>query len=494
MPRKATSGTSCGTEQDEHPSKYDLRKRTGRGMVSADKKLQDARHDTLVGRTKRTTTNTRTRSSSSRGSVSKRTGVLSGQRWARRNKKRLWLAEAILKENDTQYLIEYAPVYEGAQREISWQPKYYANAALVRDWEERKMAIAHGDSNAGRGKDPSSTKNEDGAGQRNSLMADGGQPQTPVTDHQSLERYGTESEKSRQYSASFVDERTPGGFGEGSHNTQLKATNPIIPEILGTLVPGRNVPVAHMYESAALKNQGAAHARPYVKYGRNLAAAVEDNRRRDEPQPPHNVALEVRSSEPQPSSPEVASSAFQHPVKSASSQQLPMTGAENSVYALTTTGIGKLGSFLVEAATKCVSQNSGEKTSASDTYGVQSNDYSRVEGSTHNQDGLATRLGDQGKLPPRPGTRISTLLSPAPSTFSNNGNQDHRAALPVGIGSGQASQRALALVAVSENRNIGVPSTGSGKLASAKGQLRSLLRESRRRRFQRTGLHSPPSP
>jgi hypothetical protein len=103
-------------------------------------------------------------------------------------------------------------------------------------------------------------------------------------------------------------------------------------------------------------------------------------------------------------------------------------------------GIEELESFLVEAATKCVSQNSEEKTSASDKYGVQLNDYSRVEGSRQNQDCHVTKIGGQGKLPPRSGTRISTLLSPAPSTLSNNNNQDHRAASPVGIGSGQASR------------------------------------------------------
>ena len=194
MPRRTTAGTSRGTEQDEHPSKYDLRKRTRHGMVSADKNLQDTRHDTLVGRTKRTPTSTRTRSSSSGGFVSKRTGVSSGQRWANRNRNKLWLTEAILKENDTQYLIEYAPVYEGAQREISWQPKHYANAALARDWKERDMANVHENSKAERDDDPASTtKNEDRARRRGSLMTYGGRLQSPITDHQLRHRINEES-------------------------------------------------------------------------------------------------------------------------------------------------------------------------------------------------------------------------------------------------------------------------------------------------------------
>lgn len=80
--------------------------------------------------------------------MNKRTRVSSGQGSAERNKNKLWLAEAIREENNMQYLIEYKPVSKGAQREISWQPKHHAKAALVNDWEERKIATAHGNSNA----------------------------------------------------------------------------------------------------------------------------------------------------------------------------------------------------------------------------------------------------------------------------------------------------------------------------------------------------------
>jgi hypothetical protein len=58
--------------------------------------------------------------------------------------------EAIPEESDSQYLIKYEPVEEGAQCEISWQPKHYANAALVAWWEERKMETALGNGNAER--------------------------------------------------------------------------------------------------------------------------------------------------------------------------------------------------------------------------------------------------------------------------------------------------------------------------------------------------------
>jgi hypothetical protein len=339
MRRNVAARSSRDVEPDKQLPRYGLRKRTAQ---SYGKDLEDvSKHQTLAKRTRPTITLTRARSSSSRNSVEKQAKSRSGQGWTKKNQDKFWFAEAILKENDTQYFIEYKPVYEGAQREISWQPKHYANAALVRDWKERNMANVHENSNAERDNGPASTKNEDRAGRRGSLMAYGGQLQSPITDHQSLEQYGTESEKSQQYSADLIDKRTAGGFEERSQTIQLKATSPSIPETLDTLVPERNVAFAHMYESAASKNWGAAYARPDVEYGRNLPAAVEDNHRCDGPQPRHDMAQEIRFSETQPISPKVASSAVQHPVKSVSSQQdgnhshVEIALAEDQKYRLT---------------------------------------------------------------------------------------------------------------------------------------------------------------
>jgi hypothetical protein len=66
------------------------------------------------------------------------------------DEEKLWFAEAIFEESETQYLIKYEPVHEGAQREISWQPKHYTNAALTAWWEERKSDIALENGNAKR--------------------------------------------------------------------------------------------------------------------------------------------------------------------------------------------------------------------------------------------------------------------------------------------------------------------------------------------------------
>lgn len=68
----------------------------------------------------------------------------------RKDEDKAWSAEAILEESDAQYLIKYEPVEEGAQCEISWQPKCNANEALIAWWEERKIGSALEDGNAER--------------------------------------------------------------------------------------------------------------------------------------------------------------------------------------------------------------------------------------------------------------------------------------------------------------------------------------------------------
>ena len=142
MPCKVIPRTSRGAEPDEQPSKYGLRKRTAQQMGSDGRNLQDTRRDTLTKETRRKATDARAQSSSSRQSTKKRKRASLGQGWARSNKSREWLAEAILKEDGTRYLRKYEPVYEGAQSVISWQPKGNANTALVDDWEERTIRAA----------------------------------------------------------------------------------------------------------------------------------------------------------------------------------------------------------------------------------------------------------------------------------------------------------------------------------------------------------------
>jgi hypothetical protein len=120
-------------------------------MASDGKSYEDAtRHYSLPKRHKRTPTFTRAHPPSSTGSVRKRTKKGLGRRHTRKDEGKAWSAEAILEESDSQYLTRYAPVEEGAQCEISWQPKCNANEALIAWWEERKIGSALEDNNAER--------------------------------------------------------------------------------------------------------------------------------------------------------------------------------------------------------------------------------------------------------------------------------------------------------------------------------------------------------
>jgi hypothetical protein len=101
-------------------------------MASDDMSHEDAsKHQSPPNRPKRTPTFTRAHSPSSRGSAKKRTIKGLGRRHTRKDGDKAWFAEAILEESGSQYLIKYEPVEEGAQCEISWQPKCNANEALI---------------------------------------------------------------------------------------------------------------------------------------------------------------------------------------------------------------------------------------------------------------------------------------------------------------------------------------------------------------------------
>ena len=151
MRSRTTTDSSRVAEPDDQPPRYELRKRTAHQMASDDKSHEDApRHQSPTKRLKWTSAFSSAHSPSSRGSANKRTIKGLGRRRTRKDEDKAWSAEAILEESDAQYLIKYAPVEEGAQCEISWQPKCNANEALIAWWEERKIGSALEDSNAER--------------------------------------------------------------------------------------------------------------------------------------------------------------------------------------------------------------------------------------------------------------------------------------------------------------------------------------------------------
>ena len=135
-------------------------------MASDDKSHEDAsRHQSPPKRPKRKPTLTRAHSPSSRCPAKKRTIKGLGHRRTRKDQDKAWSAEATLEESDAQYLIKYEPVEEGAHCEISWQPKHYANAALIEWWEERKMEITLENSNAERDNVPDLSSEDNKASQ-----------------------------------------------------------------------------------------------------------------------------------------------------------------------------------------------------------------------------------------------------------------------------------------------------------------------------------------
>jgi hypothetical protein len=111
-------------EPDGQRPRYGIRMRTGHQTVSDDKSHEDApRHRSPPKRLKRTPASSSAYFPSSRGPAKKRRKEGQGQRHTRKDKGKAWSAEAILEESDSQYLIKYEPVEEGAQCEISRQPK-----------------------------------------------------------------------------------------------------------------------------------------------------------------------------------------------------------------------------------------------------------------------------------------------------------------------------------------------------------------------------------
>lgn len=348
--------------------------------------VHDAGHETFAKRTKRTPISTRAQLSISSGSVNKSAERKAAPRWAKKNKNKFWLAEAILEENDTQYRIRYEPVHEGAQSEISWQPKRFANAALLKDWKERKMAVVPGSCNADN--DPDSMSKDDGAGQHSGFVGHG--HQDLAASFPSQEPCYARLASREQHTIDFVDKRILAGFGNSPEDTLLAATSTIVPEDLSIRAPESSAAAAEMYDDH--KNRGLHDSSALALYTLENGSA------------PPQCGLQIHNHEP----------------------------------------------------------------SEDDT----------VE-------------GDLGKLTPRPGTKISTILSPAPCTLSDD-NKDGESSTLVGEHRRQASPRMSVEVKVSNNSDVS--SGPPGKLASAREQLRLLLRGPGRRRYRQPHPSLPPSP
>jgi hypothetical protein len=330
-----------------------------------------------------------------------------------------------------------------------------------------------------------------------------GRPQKSVMGLLSQEQHDGKSEDFKQHTVKLlVDKRTFQGNEEPANNTLLEAPTTIVPPFSNVFMPSINVAVARMYghrksrephDSSPLSsnNSGRVSASPHIEGSAILSAAVEGIYHCDKSQAHNDMAPEEGSSKSKPRSRKVAASTGQHIETSSRSQQLRMNSREHPMYAPVADDTKDLESSFVAAATAFVPQNRNDNTSVQAAYGVQMNDHSRAKDSEEVPGGHAMHWGGQGKSFPRPGTKISTLLSPVPPTPSNDNKDDESATL---TGKDSAQATALAHVEVSNNKDSGVPSASLGKLASAREQLRLLLRGPGRRRYQKSRFLLPPSP
>jgi hypothetical protein len=346
------------------------------------------------------------------------------------------------------------------------------------------MEIVLENNNAERDSVPNLPAEDDGASQHYIPVKSHGRPQKSLTGLLSLEQYDGKPEDTKQHTVKLVDKSTFQGNEEPAENILLEAPTTVISQFSNVLMPPINVAVARMYEHqeprephvsspVALNNPGKLSASPRFKVSATLPAAVEDSHRCDKSQPRNDMVPEGGSRKSESRSPKAASTRGQHFATSASSQQLRMAGGEKSVSVPVTDDTKELESYLVEAATAHVSQNRNNNAYVQAAYGVQINDQCRAKGSEKVPWGHAMDWGGQGRSSPRPGTRISTLLSPVPPTPSNDNKYDESATL---TGRDSAQTRTLTYVEVSDSRDSGIPSASLGGLASAREQLRLLLR------------------
>jgi hypothetical protein len=391
-------------------------------MASDDKSHEDApRHQSPTKRLKQTSTFSSAHSPSSRGPAKKRTIKGLGRRRTRKDGDRAWSAEAILEESDSQYLIKYEPVEEGAQCEISWQPKHYANVALIAWWEERKMDVALENGNAERDNVPDLLSEDNESSEHYNPVENHGHPEKSVRGLLSQEQHDGKSEDTKHHTVKLLDESTFQSNEEPIENILLEAPTTVISQFSNVLMPPINVAGARMYDHqeprephdsspVALNNPGKLSASPRFKVSATLAAAVEDSHRCDKSQPRNDMVPEVGSRTSEPRSPKGASSTGQHLETSASSQQLRMTNEENSEHAPIADDTKELVASLVTAVTAYVLQDRDNHTSVHTAYGAHISNHSRPEGSKHDSRGHVTDWGGQGRSSPRPGTSISTIL------------------------------------------------------------------------------------
>lgn len=311
-----------------------------------------------------------TRKRASSAELSRRTKRHKSNGWTRRRRQtKSWPARAILEENKTQYLIQYEPVDEWEKCEVSWQPKYNANPALIADWEERGILYIGGD--------------------------------------------------------------------DGAENTNVSRLRSDVSEDIDNNVPP---------DARSEMGRCAANSR-------NLHACTQEG------------FFQLCKSESANAEPQQPTLRGDH-----------VTGAKDTT--------------MLEATSTSAQESAGLRSSRVIAYDTLSDVRDATSGPPN-----ALKLGsgqDCEKAPPRPGTTISTILSPEPSGSLDNAT--------VAITSSPAMVEEQ--IAPSKTTGVQVPHRGSssafsvpsGKLVRARRKLRSLLHGSGTKRAKSSRSRLPPSP
>ena len=384
-----------------------------------------------------------------------------GHGWTKtkRRLRKSWPARAILDESSTQYLIEWEPVSSGVGCERQWEPKHHANTALIVDWENRKEANIKRKSNseqadtsfmqsAREGHDHRDTEVESRPEQTSARPASSAEHRTnPVDEPQS-------SDNNR----GMTQMRSHGKLGCRGQSDTL-ATISVIPS-----------EVSNIYVSSI--REGLTHMR----------------NGNDKPQ---SESLSSTGSYEEEQGCRPALLIGPHPGMLTDPKQACTVGMADSAHAPLAESGSKECSSRLGASTVHISESRSGHEPRKVAFKAKANNHGPPRNAGRVPGNKPTHGCDVKKHSARPGTSIATLLSPIPSDLPVS--QENGSVPYFEKNDNQAPARAQANVTVSSERDAARSDTPPGKLASARKQLRSLLRGSGKKRVRRSrSVLSPP--
>lgn len=384
-----------------------------------------------------------------------------GHGWTKtkRRLRKFWPARAILDESSTQYLIEWDPVSSGVGCERQWEPKYHANTALIAEWEERKEANIKRKSNS-----------EQADTSFMQLAREGHDHQATEVDprpEQTIARPASSAERT-----DLVDE--PQSSDNNRNMTQMRSHGKlrcrVQSDTLATISVGPSE-VSNIHVSSI--REGLTHMR-------------NGNDKSPSESLPSTVSYEAE----QECSPALLMGP--HSGMLADPKQACTVGTAYSTHAPLAESVSKERSSRLEASTVHISESRSDHKPPKVASEAKANNHGPPRNAERVPGDRSTHGCDVKKHSARPGTSIATLLSPIPSDLTVG--QENGSVLYLEKNDNQAPARAQADVTVSSESDAARSNTPPGKLASARKQLRSLLRGSGRKRVRRSrSVLSPPA-